>query len=223
MRRTIVAAAVLMSASAAQAAPVVQFTDFIADDTRTAFVSYESLYPTNNAYLPSTGSQSYDENGLRTEQVAGSDGDNDLCSYGVADGARAWYACGGDNGYTRLTMADGSAFGDIGMQLANGYSDPSISYGYDLRLDGQSILTGSFIGASFPQYFGISGGGFDELRLIGVYQGASTPIQGNQYQALSIDAVELRGAAPAEVPEPAMLGLFGLGLAGLAMRRRRKA
>lgn len=223
MRRLVLASAVLMSAAAAHAAPVVHLTDFIADDTRTGFVSYESLYPVGDNYLPSSAARVHDESGLRTEQVAPDGGDNDLCNYGVTDGSQAWYACGGDNAYTRFTMIDGSAFGDIGMQLSNGFGYPQASYGYDLRLDGQSVLTGSFNGTSFPQYFGISGGGFDELRLIGAFSGASTPIEGGQYQALALDAVELRGAAPADVPEPAMLGLLALGVAGIAAGRRSKA
>jgi hypothetical protein len=114
MRAGVLALTLAATAGSAQAV-VVHVSDFIPDGSRTNFNGFESI-PNDGTFFTG-GSGPYVEDGIQVQQING-DAGNDIwvtyLSWG-AEGAHAWYPTGGDNGYTRVTMADGSEFGSVGF------------------------------------------------------------------------------------------------------------
>jgi len=87
-------------------------------------------------------------------------------------------------------------------------------------IDGQDVAT-SFAAAISDGYAQM---GFNLYEYFYDEFGNQTDYnQNNRYATARITSVSAAPGGPSEVPEPAMLGLFGLGVAGLAMGRRRKA
>lgn len=87
-------------------------------------------------------------------------------------------------------------------------------------IDGQDIATSfaAAIGEGYAQM-----GFYFYEYLYDEFGNESGYNQSSAYATARITSVTAVPGAPSEVPEPAMLGLFGLGVAGLAMGRRRKA
>ena len=85
-----------------------------------------------------------------------------------------------------------------------------------------AILNGNQIGVwslGAPIYSGTTGGGMYVAgsMLTGMNDVLQVIINGPAGYDLTVDAISL------DVPEPGMIGLFGLGIAGLAFARRRKS
>jgi hypothetical protein len=68
---------------------------------------------------------------------------------------------------------------------------------------------------------------YDSIRMVGYYTMGGAALFNDYFDfgdyGNAGNGVWLVRAAPEAVPEPAMLGMFGLGLIGLAVRRRRRA
>jgi len=195
----------IFSVSSIANAATVHLTDFINDSTRSNFMGFESL--------PNTGfyGATYSENGISIEQVNGDL--NDIWTGNPWNGStRSWYPNGGDSGYTKLTLAGGDSFDNIGFQYKeNHYCGSSCFSGlyYELYNSGSMIQSGDFpaVQGGDIGYLGFSGGGFDEVH---VWTGGAV-------NALSLDDIEI-----AAVPVPAAAWLFGSGLLGLIGVARRK-
>jgi hypothetical protein len=87
--------------------------------------------------------------------------------------------------------------------------------------DGTTVSTSITLNPTLNSAIQI-GNDFTNYTLSGFTGLSSFTILGNAHGSLlSIDNIDV-GVAAAAVPEPATLGMFGLGLAGLAAMRRRK-
>lgn len=222
MRKLMACLVALVATSAANAVPIVYTTDFIPNGTRTGFNGFEAI--PNNGIFFTGGAGPYAEGGISVTQVNGNAGNDIWATFFSPEGNFGWYPNGGDNGYTRITMTDGSDFGNVGFLLATGYG--SSVAGYELWNNGVLILSGTLPGltngsTSLGQYLGFGGGGFDEIRLRDIFTGGGSPLPVNGgasgLNALAIDAIEISA-----VPEPISLVVFG-GLivgGGLVARKR---
>jgi hypothetical protein len=190
-------------------------SDFIADGTRTHFNGFEGMP------ITTTGAPLYIESNIRVEQING-DGNDIWTLYSTwgPQGSRSWYPNGGDNGYTRITMADGSEFGDIGFLRGSGNSS-HVALIYQLFNNG-ALVASSFTSHTWTaQYLGFSGGGFDEIRLQDSSSFAATVGNGT-HNALALDSIEVR-QSPQGVPDGGYtLALMGCALTGLSMAGKRR-
>jgi hypothetical protein len=192
-----------------------QSTDFIADGTRTHFNGFEGL--PNTASAPPL----YIEDSIRVEQINGEG--NDIWSVYTgwgAEASRAWYPNGGDYGYTRITLSDGSEFGDIGFLRGSG-NGSHVALIYELYNNGL-LVASSFTSHTWTaQYLGFSGGGFDEIRLRDSSNFAATVGNGT-FNALALDSIEVR-QSPQGVPDGGYtLALMGCALTGLGLAGKRR-
>ena len=118
-------------------------------------------------------------------------------------------------------LSCGTDFADRGafQTLNNIDFGPAFGSGYDLYVN--SSLNDGF---SYNWSYGAGGGA---LAGDGIANGLDP--DPNQYEWVSVGALETFSIAtdteeqPTPMPEPGILALFGLGLAGLGMARRRKA
>ena len=108
--------------SKALAAPIVHTTDFINDTERSAFNGFEGI----SAPVLLTGGVTpylYVEDGIEVGQVIGNAGTDSIfagyTSWG-AQGLRAWYPNGGDEGYTFIRRQSGADFVSVGLLRGSG-------------------------------------------------------------------------------------------------------
>lgn len=132
-----------------------------------------------------------------------------------AQGNRAWYPNGGDEGYTDIKIASGEAINSISFLAGNGWLHNPNYVHYQLLLDGTLVQSGT-IESSLGAWVGFSHGGFDEVRLAGTDH--PEYISGGK-QALAIDNVKITAA----VPEPETYAMLLAGLGAIGLIRRRKA
>ncbi len=207
-------AALSISATMSQAATV-SITDVIADGERDHFYGFEDL--------PSTGSFGATTSGdnITVTQVGGQS--NDIWTGylpGGGEGNRAWYANGGDRGYTAIRTTDGSDLDALGLLVGNGNSSNRTAH-YSLRLDGAEVASGSFVNSGPLSYIGFTDVTFDEVYLISVITGAFSFFGDGTQNALVVDAIEVSLADTPAVPLPAGGLMLLSGLAGFGLMRRR--
>jgi len=213
---------VAVSTSQGRTAITVHTSDFINDASRTAFNGFESI--PNDGTFYTGGAGPYVEDGISVEQING-DPPNDIWVTYWSD--YVWFPNGHDNGYTRITRADGLDFANIGMVRGSGTYRSPLWLMYELYDDGSLVLSGSVSHnrAGLPAgYIGFSGGGFDEilLRDAGGSDISNYTFHDGTANSLVLNSIETSAA----VPEPSTLAVWslltGLGF-GLAWWRRRKA
>lgn len=198
------------SAAVSAIVPVHGF-DFIPDDQRSAFNSFEGL-PDTRQY-----GDFYTEAGITVAQVNGDpNGIWTTFNPGGIDGGRSWYPDGGDFGYTAITLSSGGDFYDIGFLIGSGFEDPGIHYSYELWNDGALVQAGT-LGPETNEfhYLGFGGGGFDTVLLRNTFD-LDTDLHSGENQALVLDAIEVRA-----VPLPSAAWMFVSVLVGLDFFRRR--
>ena len=136
-------------------------------------------------------------------------------------GTNGWYPNGGGNGYTRVTLSNGGTFNALQFLAGTGYGSSTTHY--EALKNGSVVSTGTIgpvvgsLGGADLKYYGLSGGGFDEVHLKSNFEGTFNP---NSFEAGSFDS--FAATANGAVPEPAqwLLMIGGFGLVGVALRRR---
>ncbi|MDO9490013.1 MAG: PEP-CTERM sorting domain-containing protein [Sphingomonadaceae bacterium] len=99
----------------------------------------------------------------------------------------------------------------IAFSVNNSLPDLSSIDGHDMAATFNDALGEAMMGFIRYEYF------YDDFGNLADYTESS------EFAQAAITSLNAAPDGPTEVPEPAMLGLFGLGIAGLAMGRRRKA
>ena len=200
----------------AQAAPTVQFSDFIPDAARNHFNGFENI--PNDGTFYTGGAGPYTEGGITVQQINGDSG-NDIWVTnsnlgGLQQGSYSWYPSSGDFGYTQITLSGGSEFQNVGMAVGSGFGGGAQTVLYELLDKGVTVLAGSYAPGG-SGYLGFAGGGFDTILLSdssdASYVGSVTD---GHFNALTLDSIEA-------VPEPGTLALVTAGLAGFGGFRRK--
>jgi len=218
IKRLLAVLVLLTTCSIANATPVVQFSDFIADGSRSNFNGFENI--PNDGLFFTGGNGPYVEDGISVKQVNGND--KIYVTMELHQGNFIWYPNAGDHGYTEITRSGAVDFGNAGMTIQSGFNaaTPRSTF-YELLNDGATVLAGSYISAN-GQYLGFSGGGFDTIRLSNCLDcdPFSTTITDGHFQALAVDSIEISA-----VPEPETYAMFmaGLGLMGFIARRSKNS
>jgi hypothetical protein len=219
VKNILLASAALFAMPAmANAAIVVQTTKFIT--TPTNFNGFEAinLNPQFRPNFTIPGTVTHTEDGISVNHV-GAVGRNSINTrdfYSVSP--YVWSVVG--SGYTRITRSDGSDFSSIQFLAASRNFSADDRLYYNLLNNGVSVATGTAGKLDiFHQFYGFSGGGFDEVWLqqstLGQFSTSATT-------KLTLDSIALGSSVG--VPEPAAwaMMLAGFGLVGTAMRRREK-
>ncbi|MEO9518135.1 MAG: VPLPA-CTERM sorting domain-containing protein [Paracoccaceae bacterium] len=219
------AATLTLAASMAQAATI-STIDTIDDATRDHFYGFEDL-PSTGSFGATTGSTTTGDN-ITVTQVNGET--NDIWTTylpGGGEGARAWYANGGDFGYTAIKTADGSDLDALGLLIGSGYNSDTTGH-YSLRLDGSEVSSGSFVNSGTLSYLSFSGARFDEIYLLATLSSSFSSFGDGTFNALAVDAIEVSLASeisfssPTPIPLPAGGLLLLSGLVGIGVMRRFK-
>ena len=197
--------------------PIANAAFFSAEDlitTTTQFNGFEGL-PLGSLLIPLASS--YTENGISVNQI----GQVAISPWGRPDtiavtynppgfiGSYSWYANGGDNGYTKITEQNGSAFSAVSILTGFGNSNQGGTYlNYELLMSGTIILSGSYqqlSGTASPVTF--YGGDFDQILL------SATAIPNNigsgAYQALAIDNIKVGSISSVPAPPSWTMMMFG--------------
>ena len=144
-------------------------------------------------------------------------------------GTNVWVSSPGYNNYgaglNPTTSSILTANGDENFLIQ--FSSPFYAVGFDVYYNGLGPATASFFnGATLLGSIGYNGSAF--LGFNGFIASAATPITSVQFISTlggqlntGLDNIAVVAVAP--VPEPATLTLFGTGIAGLALLRRRRA
>jgi hypothetical protein len=205
------------------ATPIVHTTDFIPDDSRSAFNGFEKADVSGWFYA---GVYPYVEDGISVAQAFGAPPTSIWMTCGAIrakgycfgetghEGKYSWYPSGGDSGFTVLRLADGGEFGNVGFLTGNAYTTVDDTYlKYTLVNKGAVVLTGELLvpkGSPDRGYLGFEGGGFDQIQI------SEIPVGGGK-NLLAIDSIEMSALA---VPEPGSLSLLVIAMAALLSRRR---
>lgn len=195
-------------------AVTVTYTDVIATPDR--FNGFEGL-PGSLTY-----GSSYSFDGIEVTQVNGdANAIATIHNPGGLEGSRGWYPWGGDHGYTKITLAGGEAFSDVGMLIGSGGNGFAAAL-YILLNGGVEVLSGQVDFQREFHYLGFLGGGFDTILLRDTRGLNGLDFFDGSENALSLDSIEV---GMASVPLPGALPLLGSALLALAVwpRRRRES
>ena len=220
----------LVVAVPSQAAIVVHTSDFIADGTRTHFNGFESI--PNDGQFFTGGAGPYTEDTIQVQQINGDPGN--AISVVVTtvwtgfQGSYSWYPSLGDLGYSELSLAGGVDFQDVGFNYGTGFPTEPKDILFELLDNGAVVLVGTMPITAYPyniggpDYLGFSGGGFDTIRMRDGSPGGGSVTDGTD-QYLAIDNIEMGGGGNGSPELSTWMLLACSGLAGVVLRRRRKA
>ena len=117
-------------------------------------------------------------------------------AYCNGDGSPSCYFNGGANDVMQITRIDGGDFNTVEFQAGDGWCKPNLHFW--VRAFNNGGMVAEFdIDASWGDYIGITGGGYDELRVAGYYDAATRDLHDEfAYNAAAVDNVCFSGSAP---------------------------
>lgn len=217
----------------AEAATIYQNAFLTSVSNYNGFEGKPDFYPLNSVYS---------EGGIDVQYVGNSGFGSGVIISGVQggeEGGRSWYPNGGANGYTSIKLSSGNDFSAIQFKATTG-AEPIFSPGVQFQLLNDGVVVDQGFAAFYAfgdpfsilplEYFGLSGGHFDELRLQALDDLVDDtiinilPFDAVGYDTLTLDAIAI-GTAPSPTPLPPALPLFASTLGGLGFIgwRRRKS
>lgn len=215
LKKLAVAAAIAVSSSSAASAAVVSFEDLApyTNFAQTGIYQGYAGYTWGWGQNSGVGNRQFGgfgpgwSTGMTTAPVGGN------APTGVDGSSFAWTWGGTQSLWVDFLTPTGFVSGDFAV-LSNQYSSNSSSvqlFGYDAA----DNLVGTSSVLNLTDSFQTLTANFASVRYLEIRSNAT-------FTWFSADRL-VTGAAMAEVPEPAMLGLLGFGTLGLALRRRRRA
>lgn len=195
------------SAHAAITAYLGQDGGFIADDT--------AIFDDTPLANGGTSDGPIDTHGMRFRSV-----NTNANFWGYAfpggNGTASMYFNGGASDVLGTTMLDNSDFTQVETMVGAGFGGPNVFLWVQAMNNGVQVASFD-LDTQYGQYIGVTGGGFDEVR-IGGYNDAATRDAHSEtgFQALAVDNFSYGG----RIPAPSAAALLGLG--GLLAARRRR-
>jgi hypothetical protein len=132
-----------------------------------------------------------DEAGMNFRGVNNKDVPDEFWGYPFpgGDGTPSLYFNGGDTDVLGITRLDGADFDTIEMQVGAGWGGPTVYLWVQAFEDGVQVASFDH-DAQYGDYIGVTGGGFDELRIGGYNTAEDRNLhQETTYQALAVDNV----------------------------------
>ena len=212
MKTAIVIGALLVTAGAAQAAVMYTGQDgaFVATDTA---IFDDTVLGGGGTTATMPGIDTHGMN-FRSIYVNEPDGFWGY-SFPGGDGTASCYFNGGQNDMMAFSRLDSGDFDTVEMQMGGGFAGPAGFFWVTAYNNGAQVASFD-LDANYGVWVGVTGGGFDEVR-VGGYQDAATrdAHDDHGYNAVAIDNVSY-----GIIPAPATAGLLALG--GLVAARRRR-
>ena len=115
---------------------------------------------------PAFRATTWAQQGVRATQVDGSGAADAIwLDSGLGLGNRSWFANGGDEGWTRLTLDSGENFDAVSFFGGSGWLQPPQTMYFELADEGVVVLSGTLATTFAGSWYGFAGGDFDEVRL----------------------------------------------------------
>lgn len=212
------ACALALGFAGAASAVTVESTNFIAEP---AFFNGFEYIAANPNFIPQfyfPSNTAYSEGGITIEYV-GRATDQMWLQYLFED-SFGWNANNGGIGYTKVTLTNGADFAALQFLSGTGYRSVGSTTYYQALNNGNVVSTGTLgrVSGDGLRYQGLSGGGFDEVRLQSTVARGFDPAV---FDAGAYDSFAANSAAPEPAAWALMIG--GFGLAGGMIRRRKAA
>ena len=164
LKPILVGGALLLTSLSQAHAVVLETSNFIGAPTN--FNGFEGVGTTGTL---SNSGKTYTEGGI---SITASTGTAPIGAFPYWNGVGSYQWYGGTTTYTDIKLQSGGDFQSLQFLASSGYANPT-TLAYEVLNHGAVVLTGTVANPAYCcgtsagfAYFGFSGGGFDEVRLV---------------------------------------------------------